>query len=266
MLGAVVYLLRAENEATLIPFHGKLLHGTLFNAIKKINLEAAGIIHDEKKTKIFSFGLLESNEKNGDGEIFINPTETYRWRVTALNEEMLKLLLNMPLKTKLKIGRATMSLEEIVVDGRWETGIVIEDLLISQGLFYKNIQSITFDFLTPTTFHRGNKDYPFPLPELIFGSLSRKWQDTSMPMNIDPDMMREISWNVKPLKWHGHSIRGYIAKNQGITGFVGSYTYSLEEIQRDLRCIFLILAQYAEFAGVGRLTAQGFGRTRISFS
>ena len=34
MLGAVVYRLRAETGASLIEFHGKLLHGALFSVLK----------------------------------------------------------------------------------------------------------------------------------------------------------------------------------------------------------------------------------------
>ena len=219
-------MLRAQNEASLTPFHGKLLHGALFSAIKAINTDAARLIHEQTKSKIFSSGLLEIDAQPRVEEIIISPGKVYRWRVAALNEAMLNLLLSIQVGTRLRVGRAIMTVEEIVVDGRWSTGVAEDNVIIAEGLAIKNAHAITFDFLTPTTFHRGDMDYPLPLPELIFGSLARKWCDNCMPLDMNSEVVREKSLYIKPFSWHGRSILGYIAKGQGVTGFVGSFTYS----------------------------------------
>lgn len=262
-----MYILRAQNEASLIPFHGKLLHGALFGVIKEVNAEAAQVIYEQTKSKIFSYGLLETDEQPHIGEITIKPGKIYRWRVAALYEVMLNLLLSIPIGTRLRIGRAIMIVEEVVVDGRWSTGVVEDNMIIAGGLAIKNACAITFYFLPPATFHRGDMDYPFPLLELIFVSLARKWCDNCMPLDINPEILRKKAWDIKPFSWHGRSILGYIAKGQGVTGFVGSFTYSfLEGVKHNWRQVFLMLTQYAEFAGVGRITAQGFGRVKTSWN
>ena len=266
MLGAIIYRLKAKNTGTLVEFHGKLLHGALFSVLKEIDPEASQRIHDKVSTKIFSSGLLEPEEAQmNKREMTILSGKVYRWRVAALNEEMLNLLLAIRKGMEIRIGRNIMVFEEIVADGRYNTGVVEDDWLIAGALGINNARAITFHFLTPATFRRENMDYPFPLPELIFGSLARKWRDNGMPVDLDPEEVKEIAWSVKPFVWEGRSVMGYSAKKQGITGFIGKFTYSLDDVSNEWRQIFLMLAQYADFAGVGRITGQGFGRVVTSW-
>ena len=266
MLGAIIYRLRAKETGSLVEFHGKLLHGALFKILNEIDPEASQRIHDQVRSKIFSSGLLEpENPQKNSRDLAILSGNVYRWRVAALNEEMLKLLLSIREGTEIRIGRNKFVFEEIVADGRYKTGVVEEKILVAGALEINNARAITFQFITPATFRRDNMDYPFPLPELVFGSLARKWCENGMPVDLDPEVVKEKAWYVKPFAWKGHSVMGYSAKNQGVTGFIGKFTYSLDDVSSEWRQIFLMLAQYADFAGVGRITGQGFGRVITSW-
>ena len=266
MIGAVVYRLRAENKASLIEMHGRLLHGAFFKMIGEVNPAFAKATHDTNGAKGFSAGMLEPEGKEPEtGDIEINPGQIYRWRVCALNEVMLKILLSIPAETEMNAGRARLKFLEAVADGRMDSGVVDEQMLVGGALSVQAARSLTFQFLTPATFRREDMDYPFPVPELVFGSLANRWNENGMPLSLDSEKIREVAWHVKPFKWQGSSIFGYVSKGRGITGFKGTFTYSLDDLSEEWRQIFMMLGQYAAFAGVGRLTGQGFGRVRFSW-
>lgn len=266
MIGAVVYRLRAENKASLIELHGRLLHGAFFKMVSEVNPEIAQTIHDTTGTKAFSSGLLEPEKNIHEGSnVEIMPGQVYKWRVCALNDVVLQILLSIPEGAEMDVGRARLKFVEAIADGRMDTGVIDEQMLIGGALAITNVRSLTFQFITPATFRRDNMDYPFPLPELVFGSLAKRWTENEMPIKLEHGEIRDIAWHIKPFKWQGNSIFGYTSKGRGITGFKGTFTYSLDDLNEDWRQIFLMLGQYAAFAGVGRLTSQGFGRVKFSW-
>ena len=68
-----------------------------------------------------------------------------------------------------------------------------------------------------------------------------------------------------PLEWQGTSRRIYFGRDRGAMAFAGIFAYSLHELPDDRKRLFLMLAQFAVFSGTGRLTAQGFGQTRMEW-
>jgi len=51
-----------------------------------------------------------------------------------------------------------------------------------------------------------------------------------------------------------------------INAFTGKFTYNLEKLTPNEQRLFLLLAQFAVFSGVGRLTGQGLGRVQIQYT
>jgi len=49
-----------------------------------------------------------------------------------------------------------------------------------------------------------------------------------------------------------------------VTGFIGKFTYRPVERSRDLQRMMGMLAEYAEFSGVGWQTTHGLGQVRVS--
>ena len=108
-------------------------------------------------------------------------------------------------------------------------------------------------------------NYPFPLAEFVFGSLADKWNQAGMPAAIDRAAVREAAQGVRLLEWQGESRKVYFSSDRGMLAFQGTFTYELKVLPVEMQQIFLLLAQFAEFSGVGRLTAQGFGAARVNF-
>ena len=115
---------------------------------------------------------------------------------------------------------------------------------------------IELEFLSPTSFKQCQKVQPFPLPDLVFSSLLRRWNA------LAPDGLQ-----FPVVEWQGltsaYELKTVALKMKagaeiGAKGWI-QYEFSDPEQAK----IATILAHFAGFAGVGRKTAMGMGQTRL---
>ena len=117
--------------------------------------------------------------------------------------------------------------------------------------------SLRLNFLSPTSFKQQDIIQPFPLTDLVFGSLWRKW-NTFAPSSL-----------VLPtIPWQG-LISGYDLKTQGIQlknhteiGSIGWVKYQFKDPEQAQ--LATTLAHFTTFCGVGRKTGLGMGKTSLS--
>ena len=119
----------------------------------------------------------------------------------------------------------------------------------------KPSDDLTLNFLTPTSFKQQRSVQPFPLPELVFGSLARRW-DTFAPPEL---RFGAITWqgliSAFDLKTHALKMEGGAE-----IGAVGWVRYRFPDPEQARRAT--VLAQFANFSGVGRKTAMGMGQVQ----
>lgn len=148
--------------------------------------------------------------------------------------------------------------------------IVGNSIDFSQGEFLKGLQAQNFlelnksksqaiiklHFLTPTSFKQNEIIQNFPLPELVFNSLWRKWNYFAPSQLHFPS----IDWQA--------FVCGYDLKTESINlkysseiGCLGWVKYQFKDSQQAK--IATILANFANFAGVGRKTTMGMGQTQF---
>lgn len=112
------------------------------------------------------------------------------------------------------------------------------------------------EFLTPTSFKQDNIVLPFPLPELVFSGLLRRW-NAFAPSELK---FARVDWTglvaAFDLKTHALKMK---SDEIGTQGWV-RYRFPDPEQAH----IATILAHFAFFSGVGRKTAMGMGQTRLS--
>jgi CRISPR-associated endoribonuclease Cas6 len=114
---------------------------------------------------------------------------------------------------------------------------------------------IKLKLLTPTSFKQNNCIQPFPLPELVFSNLLRRW-NTFAP----------AKYHFPKVEWQGMTA-AYDLKTKVIQkevteiGSVGWVKYEFKNEEQ--ATIATILANFANFSGVGRKTALGMGRTQF---
>lgn len=122
---------------------------------------------------------------------------------------------------------------------------------------------LELEFQTPTSFKQQNIIQPFPLPELVFGGLLRRW-NTFAPAELKFDSPQETLR--ERAEWQG-MIAAYDLKTKAIKmkvdeiGSIGWIRYEFPNPQQAR--IATILAHFAEFAGIGRKTAMGMGQVRL---
>ncbi|MDH6088459.1 CRISPR system precrRNA processing endoribonuclease RAMP protein Cas6 [Umezakia ovalisporum] len=115
---------------------------------------------------------------------------------------------------------------------------------------------IELKFLSPTSFKQRGFIQPFPLPELVFNSLLRRWNIFAPPELHFP----KVEWNalISAFELKTHALKMEGGPEIGVEGWV-KYRFLEPEQAR----IGTILAHFANFAGVGRKTAMGMGRVVI---
>lgn len=124
-------------------------------------------------------------------------------------------------------------------------------------LYEKNCDSseIKLKLLSPTSFKQSGCIQPFPLPELVFSNLLRRW-NTFAP--------RE--YRFPKIDWQGmtaaYDLKTKVIKKEVTEiGSVGWVKYEFKDVEQAR--IATILANYANFSGIGRKTALGMGQTQF---
>ncbi len=118
-------------------------------------------------------------------------------------------------------------------------------------------QVVELQFLSPTSFKQSQDIQPFPLPELVFGNLHRRWNAFA------PEHLQ-----FPAVEWKGlscaYELKTYSLKMEGGSeiGTQGWVRYRFPDIEQAK--IATVLAHFAFFAGVGRKTAMGMGQVRLS--
>lgn len=133
-----------------------------------------------------------------------------------------------------------------------------EDILESSP----DSRDLLLDFLSPTTFKRENFDYPLPEPRLVFSGLLRKWNRFS-PVKIERGLLKELTERLTVSGCWIKTKKSEIMEGAKLTGFFGRvFFYAFSKNPSVLKALNA-LADFAQFAGVGRKTTMGFGSVRF---
>lgn len=116
---------------------------------------------------------------------------------------------------------------------------------------------ISLQFLSPTSFKQSKAIQPFPLPELVFSSLLRRW-NAFAPLELQFPI---IDWKGQV---SAYNLKTQTLKLKGGTeiGTTGWVRYEFPEPEQ--KAIATVLAHFANFAGVGRKTAMGMGQVAFN--
>ena len=269
MIGAIIWELQAENAGQLRFINGRLMHAAFFKILNEFSLKLGSFVHNEMNIKPFTVSFLEPANKipHINERWQVHSGDKFLWRVTALNENILQAVLSVQIGKIIQVGSLNLRLKKIICDGniRADSGVVGIDDFISSVKNFPAVKEIGFHFVSPVSFRIDNFDAPYPRAELIFSSLVDKWIQAEMPASVDKKLIRELAGQIRLTCWHGESKKIYISQDRGILAFRGKFFYNVESLSKDIQKVFILLAKFGEFAGVGRLTGQGFGQVRSSF-
>ena len=260
MIGAIHFELRATNSAQLPFINGRFMHAAFFKIINEKSRAFGNFIHNELNIKPFTVSFLDPIQECpsvGDHWI-VQRGEKFYWRITGLNDEILQAARNVVAGYEIQAGSLILTVEAVKVDS-----IIPVSELISDVKNFPPVKEMCFNFVSPVSFRIDKFDAPYPRAELIFSSLADKWTQANMPAEIEKKTIRDLAMQIRLTQWQGQSKKFYLAYDRGTTAFWGKFFYNLGSVNHEFQKIFLLLANFGEFSGVGRLTGQGFGQTRI---
>ena len=260
MIGAISFELRAKNSTQLPFINGRLMHAAFFKILNENSPALGNFVHNKLNLKPFTVSFLDplSDCARHEERWCVRSGDKFFWRVTGLNLDILKAAQSVIVGDEIQAGSLRLTVEAVRVDS-----ILYVDKLIAEIKNAPPVKELCFNFVSPVSFRIDKFDAPYPRAELIFSSLADKWTQAVMPAQVDKKVIRELATQIRLTQWEGQSKKFYFGHDRGTTAFWGKFFYSLAALNHDVQKIFLLLARFGEFSGVGRLTGQGFGQTLI---
>jgi len=262
MLTAIVLLLQPTKDSAIRVSHGESAYAAALNIIGDLDHNLERGIHDSTISKPLTVSPVWEAPRDGN-MLLLRSDKTYKWRLTGLNETISDCLLRVSSEIlSVWIDNADFNVVNVFIDND-------KDQCAGQSgyrdmLDYWNTAeppaAFTLKFLSPATFRDGSIEKPFPVPELVFGSLINTWNAHS---SYELDFSRS---NLKDLillsNWKGET-RSIILEGHRVPCFTGKFTYQAIENMPEIRGLMGLLSDFAFFAGVGWQTTRGLGQVVI---
>ncbi len=277
---AIVIHAFPRTNLPLVHAQGKILHGLFYELLQKASAAKGDEVHSTEGLKPFSTALL-LNERQRRAE-YIRTGEEVTIRFTFLDDSLYPLLARYFLSTpdlSFDLVRTELTVTRILTTPQsgeeWAGCVSFEELYTNSS---DSEKQFSFHFATPTFFKRGGGPaypdliVPLPLPDLVFGSLLRNWNQFSPASFLEANLLKEICSH--HLEMTHHRISSQLARlvfprddgtyrTTTFPGFAGSCSFRLVELH-DQTIIKTLnaLADFAFFSGVGAKTTMGCGVSR----
>ncbi len=261
---ALEVLLKPIRNANIPVSNGLMAYSSFLEAMARVDQAMAASLHDSEVLKPFTVSPIAQSTGARRAEVALDASLTYRWRVTALTAEVARCVRSAIYPSlAIRIGQAELVVTGTDTNGR-DGGATEYERIASRWRSASTPDTITLEFVTPTTFREGRLEKPFPLPSLVFGrSLAERWNLYST--EAIPDLGTSLDGHLILSNWCGETRRVLAGKWQA-TGFVGKFTYRFSRSASDeVRRSVCSLAEYSFYSGVGWMTSQGMGQVRPTF-
>lgn len=239
-------------KTALPPTLGRAIHAQVMQWLSLGNPQLAEAVHNSQDSPMSISNLL------GYRRAATKPGDDFYFRVALLHGDLIN-----PLLAGLEEwGTKPFSLAEFPFVIRSIDSIPGTHPWVGAtdyGLLAKTPKisgDITLNFLSPTSFKQRQDIQPFPLPELVFGNLLRRW-NTFAPEELQFPL---VEWQgiTSAYELKTHALKMEAGVEIGASGWV-SYRFRDSEQAK----IANILAHFAFFSGVGRKTAMGMGQVKL---
>ena len=277
---AIVIHAFPRTDLPVVHAQGKILHGLFYELLQKASTVKGDEIHSVAGLKPFSTALLLSARQRRAEHI--RAGEEIKVRFTFLDDSLYPLLaryfLSAPdlsfdlVRTELVVARILSTPQS---GEEWAGCASFEEICARAS---EEEKQFSFQFATPTFFKRGGGPaypdliVPLPLPDLLFGSLLRNWNQFAPSSFMEAALLREICSH--HLEITHHRITSQLARlvfqredaqyrTTTFPGFIGTCSLRLVELHdRAIIKTLNALADFAFFSGVGARTTMGFGIAR----
>jgi len=272
-LHAIVLKLAPEQPGRIGATHGHHAHAAFLKTVRQADPALAEVLHmPNLPIRPFTVSPLLGMGRGHDGPVTVAPEQDYFLRFTVLYapifEQFMARFMRGDGRPRLRLGPMHFQIKEILAtpgSHPWAG----YDSLIHVAQSAEPVQGVTLEFTTPTAFSFGDRPWgrqvmPLPLPRLVFGNLSRSWNQLAPPsLSIDRRALRVyVEDNVVVARMTGVETRMLFYSNAPQLGFVGRVTFEFKGDDPVMRSRLSALADLAFYAGVGYKTTMGMGQCR----
>lgn len=267
MLIAITLTLTSPT-ATTVPAHlGRANYAATLAALQALDPALGPLIHDGDGPKpITCSGILNGRAKRDSMPIVAG--QPYSVRMTGLTDTVSQALAAALFETPpttWELDGHLFTVAAVTCDPDQDpwTGQTSYETLAAAQLIQgeRPNRQATLRFVTPTTFTSNNMTVPVPMPSLVFGSLVERWNAFS-PVTLSPEM-RRFGEEMVALSRYRLESKAVQQKGKGLRiGAVGEATYAALGGDRYWLGVLQMLADFANYSGVGAQTTTGMGQVR----
>lgn len=261
-----------QDDAPVAQVQGSALQGMFLHLIDEVDHSVFQRLHDDSRYRPYTLSPLGIGHPDTDFQGFHLPKQAdiragspCYVRITLLEDALFptfsRYFLSQPEPT-FRLGRTRFQVTNVAcIEDRatpWSAYRSYSDLIEQAS---RTQRRITLYFLTPTSFRRGNVDFPLPDPRLVFRSYQRRFEDFAQIAFL-PDFDEQVEFYTGISRLHRLETTTIRTKKVSLVGFVGRITFLIDKkAPPDLVFQMNLLADFAYFCGTGRKTTMGMGQT-----
>ena len=277
MVQQIKIITRPSREFDIPASEGYRLYSSLLSCMKDADNEASSLVHDSARSSIH-LSCLKGRFFRSDRPNFkrVMPGERYMFHIGVTDPAQIKIFQAMV--KPLIFDRKNLDLDggELIVEDFSSSTKTFEEILASASGYVR--PKLIFDFKSPTCIQYGNSDVTemFPHRLAVLWPLQSKWKSVcpeEMKLALlDDDIERDIMEKPDAQSYRTHSVmvNTVFDKNKGHArpifkqGFTCCCTYWFtKDAPVSVKNAALILAQFAQFCGVGSSVSRGCGWVEV---
>jgi len=249
----------------LYPQYTVGLHAWFLDQVRQTDPKLSAYLHDSQSEKPFTISGLEGSLLSTGKNLHLQADETYRWYITVLSPSVIPWLAQwvqeLPEIIELRNAPLIIRAAEIAL-----APTTYQDLL--ETSHPSPTTKLKLSFVSPTSFRRKKHHFPLPVPNNLFHSYLRRWNDFS---GINFEQEEFLAWVDECVLIQRHrleSIKVTAGKKGSVTGFTGAIELGLSSTasaQPEFEQLFYALGQFAPYCGTGHKTTFGLGQTRLGW-
>lgn len=255
--------LTPTHTATLYPQYTIALHAWFLDQVRQYDPKLSAYLHDDQGEKSFTLSGLEANFDNQVRQLQLIAGQSYQWSLNLFSKSVVEWakvwLQNIP--ETINIRATPLKIENI--------SLSLAPTTYQQLFNAKASKTTTLSFTSPTSFRRKGHHFPLPVPNNLYHSYLRRWNDFS-GMNFDSDKF--LSWIDEQVIINRHyleSVKVAAGKKGTVTAFLGAIELALTSEaynqNSDFVQLYFALSHFAAYCGTGHKTTFGLGQTKLGW-